>query len=69
MATPAEAAGIEFGRQYTVVRITEAGFHCFKVGDVVELINDDGTTEPDFRRVGDGHEQFVPLDDLTEGQQ
>lgn len=56
-------AKLRDGATYRVTGSTRVD-HCFDMGDEVVLERDDGSTSPDFRRVRDGHCQYVHLSDL-----
>jgi hypothetical protein len=38
--------------------------HCFKDGDLVKLIDDDGSDCPEFERLVDGVSQYVHLSEI-----
>lgn len=68
--TPAEELGYREGELFIVTGDTAAegrscAGHEFEPGDVVELLQDDGTDLLEFRRLSDADTWYVNLHDVT----
>ena len=61
MTTPAKAKGIEVGQ---TVRLSRDYSSIWQAGDLIKLIEDDGTTEPRFQRLDNGRSRFLSLQDI-----
>lgn len=60
---------LKAGAIYVVKRTADCAFyHEFEDGDEIVLYDDDGTEEPEFRRISDNMTEFVPLSQLAVSQ-
>lgn len=62
--------GFVFGKSYVLKRQRNGeNHHKFMMNDVVEMVYDDGSESPKFRRLGDGETAYVHIDRLEEVKQ